>query len=118
MEQLLPDAPALPGSQAAPAGHARAAAHLLRQHLPGDAALQDEDDAGQTGAVVHRRPAALAGPGPMAREEWWDDLPELIRHKGAGQEAPPRSNYCEWTAHGAPFLLEFLAHVGNLVEPS
>src|SRR5512135_2509383 len=67
VQEFLPDAAPLPVPQPAPAGHAGPAAHLLRQHLPGEAALQDEDDAGQAGAVVHRRPAALAGPGPRAR---------------------------------------------------
>ena len=33
----------LPLAQAPPAGHARAAPHLLREHFPRDAALQDEE---------------------------------------------------------------------------
>ena len=41
----------LPVAQAPPAGHAGAAAHFLGQHFPGDAGLQHEEDAGQTGAV-------------------------------------------------------------------
>jgi hypothetical protein len=48
---------------------------MLGQHLPGDAALQDEDDTGQAGPVVHRGPAALAGPGAMAGQQRLDDLP-------------------------------------------
>ena len=43
--QLLPHPGLLPGTQPPPAGHA--AALLLRQHLPGDAAPQQEQDAGQ-----------------------------------------------------------------------
>jgi hypothetical protein len=75
MEQFLPYAAPLPVPQAAPAGHAGAAAHLLREHLPGEATPQHEDDAVQAGPVVHRRSAALAGPGTMARQQRLDDLP-------------------------------------------
>src|SRR4029450_4550217 len=46
--------PLLPGAQPPPAGHAGAAAHLLRQHLPRDAALEHEEDAGQRGPGVDR----------------------------------------------------------------
>jgi len=57
--ERLPDARLLPVAQPPPAGHAGAAAHLLRQHLPRDAALEHEEDAGQRGPGVDRRTTAL-----------------------------------------------------------
>jgi len=108
VQEFLPDAAALPAPQPAPAGHPGAAAHLLRQHLPGDAALQDKDDAGQAGAVVNRRAATFAGPGPVARQERLNDLPKFIGYKRTGHGAPPISNYCSLLLYGALFLLEFL----------
>src|SRR5262249_49706814 len=59
VQQLPPDATALPGPQAAPAGDPGAAAHLQGQHLPGDATAEDENDAGQTGAVIDGRTTPL-----------------------------------------------------------
>ena len=50
--ELGPHPGCVPVSQSAPAGHARTTIHFLRQHLPGDAALEHEEDAGQDGAVV------------------------------------------------------------------
>jgi hypothetical protein len=44
--QPFPHARLLPLLEASPAAHPRAAAHLLGQHLPGYATLQNEDDAG------------------------------------------------------------------------
>jgi len=52
--QPVPDTGLLPGTQAPPATHARAAAHFLGQHLPRDAALQDEQDAGQNRSIIER----------------------------------------------------------------
>jgi hypothetical protein len=52
----LPDAGALPPDQAAPTRTARPAAHLVGQHLPGNAGPEDEQDAGQNRAVGNRRP--------------------------------------------------------------
>jgi hypothetical protein len=45
--QPLPHARLVPFLQTSPTSHARAAAHLLGEHLPGYAALQDEQDAGE-----------------------------------------------------------------------
>src|SRR5438876_7238096 len=106
MQEFLPDAPALPVPQPAPARHTGATAHFLREHLPGDAAPQDEDDAGQAGAVVQGRSAAFAGPGAMARQERLDDLPQFIGYKRASHGAPPISDSCPLLFYGAPFLLE------------
>jgi len=54
LRQRVPDARLLPGPQASPATHTRAAAHFLRQHLPRDAALQDKQDAGQNRSIIER----------------------------------------------------------------
>ena len=75
--ERVPHARLVPVAQPAPAGHAAAAAHLLRQHLPRDAALQDEDDPGQAGPVRHPGVAAL-GLGSLGREERLDHRPELV----------------------------------------
>src|SRR5437773_1016988 len=58
-EELLPDAAALPLPQPPPTRNAGATAHLLGEHLPGDAAPQHEDDPGQASAVIDRRSAPL-----------------------------------------------------------
>ena len=70
--QLLPDAGLLPLAQPAPAGHPRAAAHLLRQVLPGDPRLQHEQDPGQHLPVLdplsdRGTDAAAAPPGSTAQ---------------------------------------------------
>jgi hypothetical protein len=42
-----------------PAGHARSASHLLGQHLPGDTALEDKQDAGESCPVIDAWPATV-----------------------------------------------------------
>jgi hypothetical protein len=54
-----PDPGRLPVAEPAPAGHAAAAAHLPRQHRPGDAGADHEDDALERLAVVEGWTAAL-----------------------------------------------------------
>src|SRR3712207_4176493 len=76
--QLFPHACLVPFLETTPAGHARAASHLLGQHLPRDAALQDEQYAGEgRPPVVDARPAAL-GLGWLFREQRLDHFPQLI----------------------------------------
>src|SRR5205085_413530 len=108
VQELLPDAPALPVPQPAPARHTGATAHFLRQHLPRDAAVQDEDNPGQAGPVIHGWSAALAGLGAMARQEGLDDLPQFVGYKRASHGAPPVSDSYPRLFYGAPFLLEAL----------
>jgi hypothetical protein len=83
MEQLLPDAPALPVPEAAPAGDPGATAHLQGEVFPGDAGLEDENDAGQARAVIDGGTAALAGLGLVSRQERLDRLPKFVRNQGA-----------------------------------
>jgi hypothetical protein len=78
--QPLPDAPALPLPQPAPARHAGAAAHLPRQHAPRDATAEHEQDPGHHGPVIHPGPPSLPVRAPL-REERLDDRPEFIRHE-------------------------------------
>src|ERR671933_447800 len=70
IEQLvvkgLPKARLLPVPQPPPAGHAGAAAHLLREHLPRDTGLQDEQNARECGAIIERRTTAF-----RTRRSWW-----------------------------------------------
>ena len=59
--ELLPHAGVRPRHQAAPAGAAGAAPHLLGEHLPWDSGAQDVKDARQYGAVGNRpTPMAMA----------------------------------------------------------
>lgn len=53
--ETIPDARLLPVPQAPPADHPQPAAELPRRNLPGNAALEHEDDAGRTGAIGRRR---------------------------------------------------------------
>ncbi len=73
----LPDARPVPVAQPAPAGDARPAAHLGGRHPPGDARLQDEQDAAERGAVGDGRPAAER-PDGRGRQERLDGRPEFI----------------------------------------
>jgi len=57
----IPHPRLLPVAQATPARHPRPACEFLREHLPGNAAAEDEDDAGETRTVRNARP-----PSPLA----------------------------------------------------
>ena len=77
--QALPDGGCPPIPQAAPAGHPAATAQFLGQHLPGDATLQDKDDAGQdtrfgSGVVPHRL-------GRIHRQQRFDDRPQFVAYE-------------------------------------
>jgi hypothetical protein len=47
----IPQARALPIAQTPPARHPRSAAEFLREHLPGDAAAEDKQNASEAGAI-------------------------------------------------------------------
>jgi hypothetical protein len=82
-----PDAGTTPGTEPAPAGHAAAAAHLLGEILPRDARFEDEDDAGESPAIVEKWSTAFW----MRRMRWEKqprELPQMV-----GQQ---------WTRHGTP----------------
>ena len=87
--QPLPDAGLLPVAQPPPAGHARAAAQLPRQLLPGDAGLEHEHDALERPPIRDARtagPACTAGLG--GRDQRLDEGPHssLISRSG-GEDA-------------------------------
>ena len=67
----------LPVAQAAPAGHAGAAAHLLRQARPRDAGAQHEDDALKRLAAVNGRTAAFRA-WRLLGEQGRDQRPERV----------------------------------------
>src|SRR4051812_40540759 len=75
---LAPDPGGLPVAQPVPAGHAATAAHLLGKFFPGEAGLEDEDDAGKDLAIVEEGSLAL-GMRRMRRKQWLDPSPEFIR---------------------------------------
>ena len=64
----IPNADLLPIAQAPPARHPRSAPEFLREHLPGDAAAKDEDNACEARAIRNARPSALW--------QWWGDWQE------------------------------------------
>ena len=78
---LVPGAVGLPIPQPSPAGHPAAAVHLVRQVLPGEAGLEDEEDAGQRGAVGDGGLAALGAGCPLGQQRF-DDLPQFVRQAG------------------------------------
>ncbi len=78
--QAPPHPGLVPLFQASPAGHAATAAHLLGQHLPGDARPEHEQDAGEGGPIVDARPAAL-GLGRFPGQERLDHFPKFVGYE-------------------------------------
>lgn len=72
MKEFLPDAASVPVSQATPAGNPGPAAHLLGQHVPREAAFEDEYDAGQAGPITDWRTPSLTGLGLVTRQQRFD----------------------------------------------
>jgi hypothetical protein len=77
--QPAPHARLLPGAQPPPACRSRPTAHLLGEHLPGDARLE-KDDARECRSVGHAGPSA-ARLGRLRRRQRFDGLPQLVRHQ-------------------------------------
>jgi hypothetical protein len=67
----------LPIAQAPPARHSRSAPEFLREHLPGNAAAKDEDDARQARAIRDAWSATL-WPSWKNRQEGFDKIPQPI----------------------------------------
>ena len=108
--QLLPDPGPLPGIEVVQAGHATATAHLLGQLLPGDARLEDEDDAGEDLSVIQ----GLAPGEPEAtrlglRQERFDALPEFVADKWLGHGRSSKQVIRPWheRANAVPFASFF-----------
>jgi hypothetical protein len=69
--------------QAPPARHSRSAPEFLREHLPGNAAAKDEDDARQA-RVIRDAWSATLWPSWKNRQEGFDKIPQPIwkqRHR-------------------------------------
>ena len=85
--QAPPHAGRLPVAQPAPTAHAAAAFHLGRQHLPGDARAQHEQNAGQGSPIVHPGAPALRAR-RVGRQKRGDRSPEIVREKRASHTTP------------------------------
>src|SRR5690606_7085893 len=96
---LRPDARSLPVPEPAPAGHARATAHLLGQHLPGNAAAQDKEDAGQTCAGRQGLAPRSAKSAPLDRDEGFDDVPQFVIQQGFGHDRASLHDQLFRTSH-------------------
>jgi hypothetical protein len=79
--QHFPHAGLLPIAQAPPAGAPASAAHFLEAHLPRDAALEDEDDAGQGGGPIFDPWPTACGLWRFGRQQRFYDLPQLVGDK-------------------------------------
>src|SRR5439155_17995336 len=112
VQEFLPDAPALPVPQPPPTGDAGATAHLLGEHLPRDATPQDEDNPGQAGTVIDRRPAPLARPRLMPREQRGDGLPKFVRYQRFGHGCTSRPGTLSTGIVRCLFLKWFLTRKG------
>jgi len=62
-------------AKAAPTSHARATFHFLGQHLPGNAALQDEQDAGQRLAVAQGLSTRVTPSPGLGRQQGLNQFP-------------------------------------------
>jgi hypothetical protein len=76
----VPDADVLPVAQAPPAGHTAAAAHFLREVLPGNTGFEHKENPREGGAVWDARPSAF-GLGRLGREQRGDLVPEPVGEK-------------------------------------
>jgi TolB protein len=75
----------VPLLEAPPAGHPRAAAHLLGKHFPRNFCLEHEQDTRKSCAIVHPRATTL-GFRRLLRQEWFDYVPKFVSY--------------EWVRHG------------------
>ena len=97
MDQV-PDACLLPVAHPTPARHPRPTPEFLREHLPGDAAAEDKQNAGETRAIRDARPSAF-------RPTWWswkerfDKIPQRI-----------------WKQRGRHTRSRYLANEGQVSE--
>ena len=85
----IPHARSLPIAQAAPTRHPRTALEFLREHLPRDAAAEDEQNAGETRAIKDARPSAFR-PRRWSWQERFNKIPQRIGKQCRGHT---RSRY-------------------------
>ena len=85
----IPHAGSLPIAQAAPTRHPRTALEFLREHLPRDAAAEDEQNAGETRAIRNTRPSAF-------RPTWWsgqERFDKIPQRAGKQRRSHARQRY-------------------------
>jgi hypothetical protein len=73
--QLVPHASGLPVSQSPPACHAATETEFLRQVFPGNACVQDIQDAIQCSPIVNRASAAAFGRWCEHPKQWFQRSP-------------------------------------------
>jgi hypothetical protein len=89
--KLGPDAGLGPVPQPPPAGHSRTAEQAGGQLVPGDAGLEDEHDAGQSGTVIDRPTSRTATAARLgSRQQRFDSLPQPIGHEFLDHPPQPR----------------------------
>ena len=79
----IPHARTLPIAQAAPTRHPRSAPEFLREHLPRDAAAEDEQNAGETRTIGDARPSAFR-PTWRSGKERFDKIPQRVWKQRGG----------------------------------
>jgi hypothetical protein len=79
----IPHARLLPVAHAPPARHSRSTPEFLREHLPGDAAAKDKENAGETRAIWDARPSAF-WPTEWSWQERFDKIPQRIWKQRSG----------------------------------
>src|SRR5262249_28580366 len=83
--EFSPDTAAVPVLQATPAGHAAAAAHFHGEVFPGDAGLEDEEDAGECLAVMDGLASGVAETARLRwREHRLDRVPQFVGEQRLG----------------------------------
>jgi hypothetical protein len=97
----VPDACLLPVAQPTPAGHPRSTPEFTREHLPGNAAAEDKQNAGETRAIGDARPSAFRPMG-WSGQERFDKIPQRIGKQRGGHT---RSRYLADEAHVSEVLL-------------
>jgi hypothetical protein len=85
----IPHAPSLPIAQAAPTRHPRPAAEFLREHLPGNAAAKDKQNAHETRAIGDARPSAFR----PTRWSWQKRFNKVPQQIGKQRRGHTRSRY-------------------------
>ena len=79
----IPHARSLPIPQAAPTRHPRPAPEFLREHLPGNAAAEDKQNASETRAIRDARPSAFR-PTRWSWQERFNKIPQRIGKQRRG----------------------------------
>ena len=105
----IPHAPSLPIAQAAPTRHPRPAAEFLREHLPGNAAAKDKQNADETRAIGDARPSAFR-PTRWSWQERFNKIPQRI---GKQRRGHTRSRYFADEDRVSTVLLRALLEPGT-----